>query len=90
MFSFCPLACHSPGVVTVEVVSSTGSHLGQTEFTYTDAVDGMLMTLLHDKELHRRLFYLMAQELRTALRKPEKGQPSPANSGFITPGIPGV
>ena len=36
MFSFCSLAYHSSGVVTVQVVSSTGSHLGQTLFEYID------------------------------------------------------
>lgn len=89
MFSFCSLAYHSPGVVTVEVVSSTG-HLGQTQFKYIDAVDEILKKLEHDKELHNRFFHLMAQELRSALRKPDKQQPSPAISGFLTPGIPGM
>ena len=83
-------AYHSPGVVTVEVVSSTGSHLGQTQFTYIDVVEDIFKKLEHDEELHRRFFHVMAQELRSALKKPEKGQPPPAISGFKTPGIPGT
>lgn len=81
-------AYHSPGVVTVQVVSSTRSHLGQTLFEYIDAVDDILKKLEHDEELHRRFFHFMAQELRNATRKPENRQPSPAISGFKTPGIP--
>lgn len=90
MSSFDPLAYPSPGVVTVQVVSSTGSHLGQTLFEYIDPVDDILKKLVHDKELHSRFFYLMAQEMRTALSKPEKPQPSSAISGYKTPGIPGM
>ena len=87
MSSFLPLAYPSPGVVTVEVVSSTGSYLGQTLFEYIDTVDHILKRLEHDQELHRRFFHLMAQELRSALRKPEKRQPSPAIPGFKIPGM---
>ena len=83
-------AYHSPGVVTVEVVSQTGSHLGETQFTYIDAVEDILKKLVHDQELHRRFFLVMAQELRSALKQPEKGQPPPAISGIKTPGIPGM
>jgi len=78
-------ASHSPGVVTVEVVSSTGSYLGQTLFKYIDVVDNILKELEHNEELHRRFFQLMAQEVRNALRNPEKLQPSPAIPGFKTP-----
>ena len=87
MSSFHPLASHSPGVVTVEVVSSTGSYLGQTLFKYIDVVDNILKELEHNEELHRRFFQLMAQEVRNALRNPEKLQPSPAIPGFKTPGM---
>ena len=87
MSSFLPLASHSPGVVNVEVVSSTGSYLGHTIFTYIDVVDDILKKLVHDQDLHRRFFHLMAQELRNALRKPEGRQPLPAIPGFKTPGM---
>ena len=83
-------AYHSPGVVTVEVVSSTWSHLGETQFTYIDAVEDIFKKLVHDEELHRRFFLVMTQELRSALRKPEKQQPPPAISGIKTPGVPGM
>jgi len=86
MSSFHPLASNSPGLVTVEVVSSTGSYLGQTLFNYIDVVDYIFKELEDDHELHRRFFHLMTQEIRNALRNPEKRQPSPAIAGFKTPG----
>jgi len=84
--SFHPLAYHSPGPVTVEVVSSTGSYLGQTSFTYIDVVDYIFKELEDDYELHRRFFHVMAQEVGNALRNPGKRQLSTTIPGFKTPG----
>ena len=87
MSSFLPLAYHAPGLVTVEVVSSTGSYLGETSFEYIDAFEFMFKKLEHDQELHSRFFHLMTQEMRNALKKTEKGQLLSAIPGLKSPGM---
>lgn len=87
MYSFHPLAYQAPGLVTVKVVSSTGSYLGETLFEYIDEVQDIMRQLVRDKEMHSAFFHIWAQELAKETSKTEEPQPSQANPSFKTAGM---
>ncbi|XP_078354207.1 uncharacterized protein LOC144638813 isoform X1 [Oculina patagonica] len=75
-----------PGPVKVKVMSSTGSYLGDTSFTYIDDIEDVLRLLIHDRELQSTFFHLWAQGLGNETSESETKQrhSSQAPSNFNT------